>query len=544
MKKRLTAILLSFAMMSGLTSFAIADVGRPTASTFDELAAVVDSGATTVEITRTIVIDAHKVLGYDDKTITLTRSADFTEDILLRVENGTLKNLIIDGQSIGAHERAVWTLDDCNFENVTFTNCSAGAVEVKTGSAIFSNCTFTDNSSDTGAHVLIGATAIFSDCVFTGGKAEDSAGAIRNNGNLTLTNCTFAENCTSGISTFQNGGAIYNANTLHAENCEFNENNSILGGAIDTTGGGNTELLSCVFTNNSATVGGAINNSGITTITDTLIYKNKATEEGADLSAMNPITVLFTENYVFDETPSGWHSDFYTERSGSKLFDLSFEGSGKLVFLMVSDLPTSEPEPDPNPEPKPEPEPTPPVAPTEPDFDTDPPTATVKPSTQHHNTVVDVKTIKPTLDKANMLYLVGYRDAVSDDNITRRQIVHILYNLMSDECKEYYVCEESPFVDVVDDIPIAVLAKAKIIVGYDEHYRPDAYLTMGELCTILSRFSELESGTSSFQNIEHHWARDYVNICVSSGWIDDSREIDLNEYVDAKDTIDIIVKLL
>ena len=79
---------------------------------------------------------------------------------------------------------------------------------------------------------------------------------------------------------------------------------------------------------------------------------------------------------------------------------------------------------------------------------------------------------------------------------------------------------------------------------YDEHYRPDAYLTRGELCAILSRFSDLKSGASSFQNIEHHWARDYVNICVSNGWIADGTEIDLNSYITVKVAANIIEKML
>lgn len=537
MKKRLTAIFLSFALMLGLTSFAAAEGDIPTAATFDELTALIDSGTTTVELTGMIVVDT--ALGYDDKTITLTRSAGFTGDILLWVENGTLKNLRIDGCSVETQKRAVWTLGDSQIENVTFTNCPAGAIEVRTGAATFLDCTFKDNSGDTGAHVLNSATATFSDCVFKGGKAARSAGAIRNNGTLTLTDCTFTGNCTNGTATYQNGGAIYSTGTLSAEDCTFAENSSLVGGAIDTIGGSNTELTGCAFTNNSAKVGGAIGSSGATTITDTLIYKNTATEEGADLHTTNPIAVSYSDDYVFDETPSGWHSDFYTKRSGDKLFEPSFEGSGNLVFLMESDLPEPtppitpvEPTPDPTPsiDPDPEPEPT--------------PTITIRPSTNRHNTTVVSKPVKPTLDKANILYLVGYRDAAPDGNITRRQVAHILYNLMSTESQKYYACETSPFVDVEDDIAIAVLAKAKIVLGYDEHYRPDTYLTMGELCTILSRFSDLKSGASSFQNIEHHWARDYVNICVSSGWLDDSTEIDLNSHVRATDAITIIEKML
>ena len=535
MKKRLTAILLSVALMLGLTSFAAAEGDiLPTAATFDELTALIDSGVTSVEITNTIVVDAGKVLGSDDKTISLTRSADFTEDILLWVENGTLKNLNIDGNSVETQKRASQFFGDCQIENVTFTNCFFGAVEVKTGTATFSDCTFKDSSSNTGAHVLNGATAAFSNCSFSGGNATSSAGAIRNNGALTLADCSFTGNCTNGASTFQNGGAIYSIGTLHAEKCNFTQNSSLLGGAIDTIGGSNTELLECTFANNTANVGGAISNAGTATIIDTLIYKNSATEEGADLDSSSPISVSYNEGYVFSEVPSGWHNDSYDNRSGDKLFEPSFEGNGKLVFLMESDLPKPEPEPDPPVEPDP-------IAPVEPD----PAPPTVRPSSsgRHHTAAVN-KPVKPVLDKANMLYLVGYRDAVSNENITRRQVAHILYNLMSDESKKYYACEMSPFVDVGDDIAIAVLAKAKIILGYDEHYRPDTYLTMGELCTILSRFSELDSGTSSFKNIEHHWARDYVNICVSSGWLNDSTEIDLNGYVAAKDAIAIIEKML
>lgn len=154
------------------------------------------------------------------------------------------------------------------------------------------------------------------------------------------------------------------------------------------------------------------------------------------------------------------------------------------------------------------------------------------------------KPIKPTLDKAKTLYLSGYCDAVPNENITRRQVAHILYNLMSAESQKHYASNENIFIDVKDDTAIAALAKAKIVLGYDEHYRPDAYLTRGELCAILSRFSDLKSGASSFQNIEHHWARDYVNICVSNGWIADGTEIDLNSYITVKVAANIIEKML
>lgn len=320
---------------------------------------------------------------------------------------------------------------------------------------------------------------------------------------------------------------------LYAENCGFIGNTSLVGGAIDSIGSSNMQLIACTLTNNSAKVGGGVSNSGTATIADTLIYKNIAIEEGTDLDSSVSISVSYSDSYIFDETPSGWYSDFYTERPGEKLFDLSFNGSGKLVFLMESDLPAKEPDPpavDPTPTPTPEPEPERP---------------TVRPSSSggHHTTAVN-KPIKPTLDKTKTLYLSGYCDAVPNENITRRQVAHILYNLMSAESQKHYASNENIFIDVKDDTAIAALAKAKIVLGYDKHYRPDAYLTRGELCAILSRFSDLKSGASSFQNIEHHWARDYVNICVSNGWIADGTEIDLNSYITVKVAANIIEKML
>ena len=45
MKKRLTAILLALVLMMGLTTFAAAEEGIPTAATFDELVAAMENGA-------------------------------------------------------------------------------------------------------------------------------------------------------------------------------------------------------------------------------------------------------------------------------------------------------------------------------------------------------------------------------------------------------------------------------------------------------------------------------------------------------------------
>ena len=292
MKKRLTAILLALVLMMGLTTFAAAEEGIPTAATFDELVAAMENGATTVEITGTISVTGN--LGNNDVTITLTRSADFADGALLQIEQGEIKNLIVSGADIDTESPLAIISGSCLISNTAFTNCTDSAVVITTGTAMFENCSFEDNS---GTHITNDAEAVFTKCSFSDGQSKD------------------------------NGGAI-------------------------------------------------------------------------------------------------------------------------------------------------------------------------------------------------------------------------LYNLMSAESQKHYASNENIFIDVKDDTAIAALAKAKIVLGYDEHYRPDAYLTRGELCAILSRFSDLKSGASSFQNIEHHWARDYVNICVSNGWIADGTEIDLNSYITVKVAANIIEKML
>lgn len=525
MKKRLTAILLTLVLMMGLTTFAAAEEGIPTAATFDELVVAMENGATTVEITGTISVTSN--LGNNDVTITLTRSADFTDGVLLQIEQGEIKNLIVSGADIDVESPLAIISGNCLISNTAFTNCTDSTVVITSGTAMFENCSFKDNL---GTHITNDAEAVFTKCSFSDGQSKDNGGAIRNTKTLQLQNCTFTQNGTS-IDSELCGGAIYNAGQMYAYKCTFTDNTSGQGGALYNVG--SSELIECTFTNNSANIGGGIYSTGTMRTIDTLIYQNTSIEAAADIFASNSITVSYNEGYVFSESPSGWYSDSSDSRKGEKLFDTSFEGAGNLVFLMESDLPAKEPDPpavDPTPTPTPEPEPERP---------------TLRPSSSggHHTTAVN-KPIKPTLDKTKTLYLSGYCDAVPNENITRRQVAHILYNLMSTESQKYYASNENIFVDVKDDTAIAALAKAKIVLGYDEHYRPDAYLTRGELCTILSRFSDLKSGSSSFQNIEHHWAKDYVNICISNGWIADGTEIDLNSYITVKDAANIIEKML
>lgn len=128
MKKRLTAILLALVLMMGLTTFAAAEEGIPTAATFDELVAAMENGATTVEITGTISVTGN--LGNNDVTITLTRSADFADGALLQIEQGEIKNLIVSGADIDTESPLAIISGSCLISNTAFTNCTDSAVVI------------------------------------------------------------------------------------------------------------------------------------------------------------------------------------------------------------------------------------------------------------------------------------------------------------------------------------------------------------------------------------------------------------------------------
>ena len=154
--------------------------------------------------------------------------------------------------------------------------------------------------------------------------------------------------------------------------------------------------------------------------------------------------------------------------------------------------------------------------------------------------------ITPKLDSEKGLYLVGYQDGIVDGSayITREQIATILFRLLTADSLKEYKTKSIPFSDVADNEAIATLAKAGIVVGYDGRYHPEAYLTMGDLCTLLSRFSDLKSGASSYRNIDHHWAKEYVNICVAEGWLADGENIDLYSPINFDTALSLIRNLL
>jgi uncharacterized repeat protein (TIGR01451 family) len=140
-------------------------------------------------------------------------------------------------------------------------------------------------------HINPGCNVTIQNLTLTNGKRIDMGGAIQNNGNLTLTNCTFANN------TAANGGAICNqrSSNMTVSDCTFigNSGTSVGGGAIITFG--SSYVSDSIFTNNTAAInGGAINiqSGGNLTVSGSTFNGNSAHSLGGIISSLGSANII------------------------------------------------------------------------------------------------------------------------------------------------------------------------------------------------------------------------------------------------------------
>ncbi|MBP2044999.1 beta strand repeat-containing protein [Methanobacterium aggregans] len=112
-----------------------------------------------------------------------------------------------------------------------------------------------------------------------------NGGAIYNQGNLTVTNCTLTGNTATNY-----GGAIYNEGSLTVTNSTLTGNTASNGGAI-TNMNGNLTVTSTIINNNVANDGGAISNYGNLTVTNSLINNNSAASYGGAIENYGTLTL-------------------------------------------------------------------------------------------------------------------------------------------------------------------------------------------------------------------------------------------------------------
>ena len=98
----------------------------------------------------------------------------------------------------------------------------------------------------------------------------------------------------------ENGGTISNEGNLTLSGCTFNENDASTGGALCTTVGSSTIVSHCIFNNNqSLDYGGAICNFGTMTVNGGSQFNNNKTQNGDGGAIMN-IASLSSTNTTYD----------------------------------------------------------------------------------------------------------------------------------------------------------------------------------------------------------------------------------------------------
>jgi hypothetical protein len=149
------------------------------------------------------------------------------------------------------------------------TQLSPGGIE-NIGIVTITNSTLSFNESLDSAGAIYnwpGASLTIEGSRFYYNKADNFAGAIKNNGTLRIDSTEFQENGDHPCN-FNQGGAIYNSGVLTVTNSIFIGNQGLSGGAIYNHETGSLSVDSNLFQENYANCtnignGGAINNQGI-----------------------------------------------------------------------------------------------------------------------------------------------------------------------------------------------------------------------------------------------------------------------------------------
>ncbi len=184
---------------------------------------------------------------------------------------------------------------------------SGGAIDVAAGSLTGTSLMLQTNSALSGGAIAIADSAhatISSNSNITSNSSTGSGlsgGGILNNGTLTVSDSTIAQNIAVG-----NGGGIESTGTLTLEGSTLADNLAFAGGALDTNAG-TASLTNTTIAGNTASSGsGGINNTSgdVTTVNTTIAYNvNTAGGGGGIVTSAGSVTLYNT--IVDSNTASG-----------------------------------------------------------------------------------------------------------------------------------------------------------------------------------------------------------------------------------------------
>ncbi|MFN0126070.1 MAG: tetratricopeptide repeat protein [Verrucomicrobiales bacterium] len=144
-----------------------------------------------------------------------------------------------------------------------------------------------------------------------------SAGAIFNNGTLTLAQCSLSGNSTTSDWSGGNGptwvaGAILNYNgTLTLTQCSLTGKTAAAGGGAIFHLSGSQPLTQCTLSGNSSDYGGAISNRGVSTLDRCTLSGNSATRNGG--ASLETRETLMTQCTLTGNTAGEYGGAIYVE---------------------------------------------------------------------------------------------------------------------------------------------------------------------------------------------------------------------------------------
>ena len=134
----------------------------------------------------------------------------------------------------------------------------------------------------------------------------------------------------------------------------------------------------------------------------------------------------------------------------------------------------------------------------------------------------------PVFTDDHVAYIIGYPDGDvrPQANITRAEVVTILFRLLAEESRAEYWSQTNEFTDVISsnwfNNAVSTLTNAGIVKGYEDGtFRPNEPITRAEFAALVARFSEAaEQMTTDFVDVnKDHWAFAEIAKAESLGWI-------------------------
>ncbi len=201
---------------------------------------------------------------------------------------GTLRQAILSANSAAGDDSIFFDLPGAGPHNIDLTDAlpnlssNISIINDRVGdetvtvrrSAAAGTANFRIFAISTGATVSISGLTISNGALLGVSGGSALGGAVRNDGTLTMANCTLSSNDATGDNAATSngadgqGGAIYNSDTLTLTNCLLNGNIARGGSGVGSgrggagqggavySNGGTVTLTNCAFSNNSAIGGG------------------------------------------------------------------------------------------------------------------------------------------------------------------------------------------------------------------------------------------------------------------------------------------------